>query len=93
MCKYCFVACHIYVTLALPSLPKQLVSPSALTSGLLFKVHGFRCRRMSFTDFFFFFACASLHFIEAYRKLRIGFSGTSQITRKATDLQLNDWEE
>lgn len=42
MCNYCFVACRTYVTLALPSFPKQLVSPSALSSGLLLKVHGFQ---------------------------------------------------
>ena len=42
MCKYCFVPSRNYVTLALPSFPEQLVSPSALSSGLLLKVHGFQ---------------------------------------------------
>lgn len=69
-CEYWFVACHIYVTQALPSFPKQLVSPSARSSGLLMDFSS--CRRMSVTDFFFIFSvCVPLHFIEAYRNWRV----------------------
>lgn len=85
MCKYRWVACHIYIMRALPSFPKEPVSPSALSSGLLMDFSW--CGRMSATDFIFY-VCASLHFIEAYRKWTVGFSGVSHITRKAMDLQL-----
>lgn len=56
MCKYCFVACHIYVTLALRGFLNQLFSHSALSSGLLLKVHGFQLvQKDEFYRLFFFY--------------------------------------